>query len=1402
MNISKPEYIFETSWEICNKIGGIYTVLSTKAKSVLDQYNDKYILIGPDVWKETTDNPDFLEDQSLFPDWKANALQEGLKIRTGRWNIEGKPLVILVDFSYLLARKDEIFSRFWETYKLDSIHGAWDYVEPALFGYTAGQVIRSYSEFYFEETDNIIAHFHEWMTGTGVLYLKEKTPYISTAFTTHATVLGRSIAGTGLPLYSRLEEYNPYYAAKDFRVLSKHSLERTAAREADVLTTVSGITARECKHFLGREPEVITTNGFEEDFVPKGKEFNKKRKLARTKAIETATAITGKSYSEDTLLVITSGRYEYRNKGLDLFIKALGTLNKSKDVKRDIIAYITIPADHRGPTNVFRGKEKRNNYLTHKLSHPEHDTILNEIVNQGISNSIDENVHLIFVPAYLNGNDGVINLSYYDFLIGHDLSVFPSYYEPWGYTPLESIAFKIPTLTTAVAGFGDWVNNNFKLITPSVTVINRDESNDKIAIKQIIKTIKSFADSNDIDAARNETATVFREALWKSFVNLYYESWDIAIQHSRSRKTGVPKIRKAETRLIEASIKPDRPEWKKIIVESPLTTSQQPLKEIAFNLWWSWNTDATDLFESIDPERWRESEYNPVRLLESLSLDEINKLAADKDFNERVNHVYKEFKAYMAETTNKPEELVAYFSMEYGLQVSIQIYSGGLGILAGDYLKQASDSNKNMIGIGLLYRQGYFKQSLSYAGDQIAEYKLQKFTQLPLIPVRDKQGEWVKVKIALPGRSVTAKVWQLNVGRIPLYLLDTDISENSIEDRAITYQLYGGDNEHRLKQEMVLGLGGVRLIQKLGIEPQVFHLNEGHSAFSSLERIKQLMDSEGLDFETASEVIKSATLFTTHTPVPAGHDSFEEHLMRAYLPHFSEHFKISWEEFIGLGRYNPANQHEKFSMSILALKLAQQVNGVSKIHGKVSREMFQSLYPGYYPDEIHIGHVTNGVHYFTWTDNIWQQLYKSAFGKDFVHHQPDASNWKKIYEVPDEIIWRNRLALKNKLIEEIKVKQKRDLTLRFENPKVMLKSLAKLDENALIIGFARRFATYKRAHLLFTNLERLSAVVNNEKRPVIFLFAGKAHPNDKAGQDIIKRIIEISRMPEFIGKVIFLQDYDMTGGKLMTSSVDIWLNTPTRPLEASGTSGEKAVMNGVVNFSVLDGWWAEGYLPGAGWAIEEKKSFSNQQFQDELDAEIIYNMLEQEIIPTYYKLDKNGISKSWIKHIKNTIAKIAPHFTMQRMLDDYYANFYSKLFKTGKRMLGEGYDNARKLAHWKHKIRQAWDQISVDSLKVPDVNKGFIKFGEHFTAEISLDIPGLSVDDVGVEILMGNKTNGDVKKIDFSMELDPTEFKDGKAKYICSFPLKNAGVHDYSFRIFPKHPDLKYRMDFPLVKWV
>ena len=1399
----KPDYIFETSWEICNKIGGIYTVLSTKAGSMAETFGDHYILVGPDVWKETHANPDFSEDRELFADWKEALSRQGLQVRTGRWNIPSEPLVVLVNFTPLFSQKDKIFAHLWETYKLDSLSGQWDYIEPAMFGYAAGQVIESFTRFYLTPQTHVVAHFHEWMTGTGILYLKEKMPGLGTGFTTHATVLGRSIAGNGLPLYEKLDRYHPQEMAERFQVVSKHSLETLSAREADVFTTVSNITARESKSFLGKEPGILTINGMNKSFVPAKNRYARVRHTAREKAFGIASKLTGATYRDDTFLVLNSGRYEFKNKGIDVFIKALGVLNRTLPDGKRILAFITVPGAHDGPQAAFSDSPGPavNPYLTHNLLGEQNDPVLQEIRANALGNTAGDRVHIVFVPAYLNGNDGVLNLKYYDFLTGFDYTVFPSYYEPWGYTPHESIAFGIPTLTTNYAGFGSWVTAHFKG-TQAVKVIDRKGKKTETIASEVAGSIMEYLNTQDKEKIINEASAMAGQLTWGKLAKNYYRAWKMALAEAEKRRESekTPWTR-PQTLRVEATVHADKPVWKKILVQPVLPRPLQPLKELAYNLWWSWNTDAAGLFRDIVPEKWEELDTNPVMVLESLSLKKIHDLEKDEGFISRLNKVYNRFKTYM-QAKNEEQEQVAYFSMEYGLHNSVKIFSGGLGMLAGDYLKQASDSNKNMIAIGLMYRYGYFKQIISHFGDQIAEYNIQKTTQLPLIPVKDEKGEILRIPIALPGRVVRVKAWRLDVGRVPLFLLDTDTLPNSEEDRKLTAQLYGGDNEHRLKQEMVLGLGGIRLIEKLGLQPAIYHSNEGHSAFIGLERIRNFIENRHLSFPVAREVVRASTLFTTHTPVPAGHDSFEEHLIRAYLSHFSEVFSISWEDFMALGRFNPNDTSEKFSMSVLAAKLSQEVNGVSRIHGRVSREMFQRLYPGYYAEELHIGYVTNGVHYFTWTDKVWQELYRQTFDEGFEKNQPDTRYWEKIYDIPDKTIWDNRLHVKKRLIAFVKEHVKKDMLARQENPRLIIDSMKHLDENRLIFGFARRFATYKRAHLLFTNPERLEKIVNHPDRPVLFLFAGKAHPHDKAGQDLIKRIVEISKMPQFAGRILFLENYDMVMGKMLTSGVDVWLNTPTRPLEASGTSGEKAIMNGVVNFSVLDGWWAEGYKEGAGWAIPETRTYENQGFQDELDAEIIYNTLEEDIIPAYYAKNENGYSEKWIRHIKNTIAGIAPHFTMQRQLNDYYKKFYAPLLQSGKKMQEQHFTFAKKLAQWKEKVQAAWDNLTVLSLEVPDSVKGPIAYGKHFVAEIKLHAPGLTAEDLGIEIIMGNRTNGNIEKILYRQPLRPEQENGEVIRFTCNFPLAHSGIVDYAFRLFPQHPLLAHRMDFPLVKWI
>lgn len=1405
-----PNYTFEVSWETCNKVGGIYTVLSTKA-AMLEKRDMKQIFIGPDVWKETSVNPNFIEDNDLFPVWKKNANSEGLLFRTGRWNIPGKPLAILVDFTTYFPQKDKILADYWEKFKLDSLSGGWDYIEPALFGHATARVIESFYEFYLGPNDHIIAHFHEWMTGTGILYLKDRVPQIGTIFTSHATVLGRAIAGNGLPLYENPEAYIPDEIANRFGLKSKYSLEKLAAQNCDAFTTVSSITAEECRLFLKRSPDYITPNGFEDAFVPSGENFTIKRKAAREKLLQIAQAVLQQHVSDDTYLIINSGRYEYRNKGIDLFIDSLSELNEGVSLNKKVIAFIAVPADQSGSVKELKKKigtpldqnaSPSGKYLTHGLHYPDSDQILNHLKAHNFNGNAANNVFVIYVPTYLNGADGIFDLNYYDLLIGFDLSVFPSYYEPWGYTPQESIAFGIPSITTNLAGFGRWMIENKKTIDNGVSVIHRDDKNYHEAVVDVRKLIY---DSVNLSAEKKEeraqaASLLSKELLWPKLIKFYDQAYSDALDQAALRADLYAYKSQPDAAQQMEVAKPNKPVWRKVLVKPVFPESLKDLRMLSRNLWWSWNIEAGELFNLINPEKWIAYEHNPVAMLENISFQRMKALEEDASFMDKYHRVLADFNRYMDEKpTDGPD--IAYFSMEYGLHDSLKIFSGGLGMLAGDYMKQASDSNAKMIGIGLLYRYGYFQQQLSIHGDQISQRMPQRFTHLPIDPVRDQKGNWVKVSLALPGRNLVAKVWVVAVGRIPLYLLDTDIPENSTIDRQVTYQLYGGDWENRFKQELLLGVGGIRMLEALSIKPKIYHLNEGHAAFAVLERLRYYVQIKHYSFVEAKEIIRASTLFTTHTPVPAGHDSFHQDLLRTYIPHYPARLNISWDEFVGLGRYNTSNMEEKFSMSVLATKMSQEVNGVSEIHGRVSREMFKDLFDGYYPEELFISYVTNGVHYPTWVSDDWRRLHEATFGKDFINNQSDPKIWNKIHSVPDETIWALRNKMRGNMVEYLKQRISADMTNRQEKPRDILETVEGLDPNKLTIGFARRFATYKRAYLLFTNIERMSAIVNNPDRPVQFIFAGKAHPADNAGQDLIKKIIEISRRTEFVGKIFFVENYDMMLGKALTRGVDVWMNTPTRPLEASGTSGEKAVMNGVLNLSVLDGWWAEGYRPDAGWAIQEDRTYDTQQLQDELDAETIYNLLEDDVTRAFYTRNNNDIPEEWVSMVKMNFAGIAPHFTMKRQLDDYYNKFYHKLINRVAAVKPNAYADLRKLAYWKQRMLSRWENIEVVSVTAPQSTALPLCLGDDFKASVVIFAPGLKMEELRIEIIFARKRNNKIEMTDKDAMIVSQTGED-QFTFTYERAVNDPGVIDFAFRLYPFHKMLPHRQDFPLVRWI
>ena len=841
------------------------------------------------------------------------------------------------------------------------------------------------------------------------------------------------------------------------------------------------------------------------------------------------------------------------------------------------------------------------------------------------------------------------------------------------------------------------------------------------------------------------------------------------------------------------------PQWRLLTVKATLPEELKCLDEIAHNMWWVWNYDARDLFRDLSPELYHDVRHNPVMLLERLTYDRKKEILQDKALMKRVKDVYASFRKYMDVKPDSSRPSVAYFCMEYGIHSALKIYSGGLGMLAGDYVKEASDSNVDMCAVGFLYRFGYFTQSLAMDGQQIANYEAQNFGSLPIVRQLDADGNPLVIDVPYNNYMVHAYVWRVNVGRVKLYLLDTDNEMNSEYDKPITHALYGGDWENRLKQEILLGIGGMLLLKKLGIKKDIYHCNEGHAALCNLQRLCDYID-DGLTFNQAMELVRASGLYTVHTPVPAGHDYFEEGLFGKYMGAYPTKLGITWDEFIGMGRTNPDDHNEKFCMSTFACNTCQEVNGVSWLHGEVSKKMFNNIWSGYYPEESHVGYVTNGVHFPTWAAPEWRKIYDKYFDPKFMSDQSNEEIWHGIYNCPDEEIWATRQVLKKKLFDYVQI-QFRDTWLKNQgDPSRVTKMLERFNPNALVIGFCRRFATYKRAHLLFSDLERLSKIVNNPECPVVFLFAGKAHPADGAGQGLIKMIYEISQRSEFQGKVIFVEDYDFMLARNLVAGVDIWMNTPTRPMEASGTSGEKAEMNGVVNLSVKDGWWLEGYREGAGWALTEKRTYQNQEYQDRLDAANIYNLLENEIVPLYYKKDKKGISKEWITVIKNSIAQIAPHYTMKRQLDDYYSKFYEKEAKRFKNISKDNYRLAKEIAHWKEAVAERWDDICVVSSEYSFPSTGG-ETGQSYQLKFVINEQGLD-DAVGLEkvnILVDKDGTEHV----FSVEpLNVTGREGNFYTFEATQSPKQSGEYKSAVRMYPKNKLLPHRQDFCYVKWL
>ena len=851
--------------------------------------------------------------------------------------------------------------------------------------------------------------------------------------------------------------------------------------------------------------------------------------------------------------------------------------------------------------------------------------------------------------------------------------------------------------------------------------------------------------------------------------------------------------------------------FNRITVNPQLPKRIEKLGEISNNLWWSWNTEFLRLFQKIDMDLWEQCSKNPVKFLKQVSQDRLEKVSKDITFLKEYDKVVENFENYMNSKTtwfsNKypgnKKDLIAYFSAEYGLDQTIPIYSGGLGILSGDHLKSASDLGIPLVAVGLLYKHGYFNQKINGYGQQETEYNSIDLYDLPINPVKDDKGDDLTIYVKFPKRRLYLKVWQINVGRVKLYLLDSDIPKNNEEDRDVTLKLYGGDQEMRIRQEIVLGMAGVSLLTKyLGLKPTVYHMNEGHSAFLNLEIIKNIIKEKQVSFEVAKDIASSKTVFTTHTPVPAGNDIFPIELVEKYFKDFWPRLGISREEFLKLGMKLGPNLEKGFNMGILALKIAGKKNGVSKLHGAVSRELFSEVWPNIAANESPIGYVTNGIHTCSWLAPKLKELYNKyliPYWQDNMHHD---YVWEKIKNIPDDKLWSVHVERKRKLINLVKENTTERLRRSGYSYEEINEIISKLNPDALTIGFARRFATYKRATLIFKDIERMTQILNNAGKPVQIIFAGKAHPADKEGQDLIKYIHEVSMMPQFKGKIFLLENYNIAMSRYLISGVDVWLNNPRRPMEASGTSGQKASVNGVINFSVLDGWWAEGYTQDNGWTIGTNAEYDSYEAQDMADSQSMYHTLEEKIIPIYYDRDKNGISKRWMEIMKNSIITTGGKYSTARMLVDYTNQLYIPLCNLTKKYY-ENIDNVAAYNAWKKDLYENWKDVKITQ-ENSNLDNITIDAGNKIEVGCEVELPNIDVENVTVEAYYGKiLDNGVVENVSIiPMQLQEVDEEHKKYYFTTKIELTTGGNYGYTFRVIPRHEMLLEPANLNLVKWI
>lgn len=1409
-------YLYEVSWEVCNKVGGIHTVLASKSAHAVSEFGENYVTVGPLL----DTNGGFIDEPFEGADAMVAALAtRGITARAGRWDTDAKPKSLLVSFRDVIHDHNRLLFELWENYGVDSMFGQWDYIEPVLFSTVCGMAIEALTVDLDEDAE-VYAHFHEWLCGAGLLYLKKHAPHVSTVFTTHATMLGRAMSGAGNDIFSHLDDIDPATEAKRYGVTAKYSMESVSARQADCFTAVSDVTGREALALLGVNPGVITPNGFDTGTIPDLAADPKLFRKKRTRLLDFASRFLQKELDPDNTLVMSiSGRYEYQNKGIDLFLDSLKDLETHLESQggkpMDVVAFFLVLGGYVGvheeallrTQHTFSGLEGASVISTHHLTNRHDDPVLNACKRLGFANAPDNRVNIIFIPAYLDGKDGALNIPYYDALAGCDLGVYPSYYEPWGYTPLESVAYAVPAVTTDRAGFGQWLLDHHEGQTGAI-VIRRRDSDYNDARRQLTEALVNSAgwNADTRQEWKRGARAIASQVGWDTLYEHYRTAYARAALASADRTSGMPQVGDDDARQVFiAPTNSATPRMRPLAVVSELPEELADLQKLAYSLWWIWRPEARTLFQRLDPVAWEESRGNPLAMLQRIDYSRMQEAVEDESYMQLYAKVNADYRKTVVEqsccidalkqvTRERP---VAYFSMEFGLHECLPVYSGGLGILSGDHLKSASELSIPLVGVGILYKFGYFEQRIDRNGDQVPVYVENNFAQMPVSPVLDAQGKPARVSVEMPGRWVHAQAWVVQVGSVSLYMLDTDIDDNAEKDRYLTSKLYDSSTRERIEQEILLGIGGTRLLKSLGIAPSVYHLNEGHSAFLLVEQLRMLMVDDGLPFETAREVVRARSVFTTHTPVPAGNERFNMSLIENYFRPYIDKFGMTWEQFANLGHVY-AGTASDFEMTILALKMCSRYNGVSRLHGRVARDMWHHAWRGFLPEEVPIGHITNGVHYGSWVADDIREVIRAYAGITSERALLEPDEWDKIHDIPDKALWDVHTTLKGRLIETVRQTVQHQWAREGEDPSLLEQFRVRLNPAALTIGFARRIATYKRPLLLLKDLERLRAIVKNETNPVQIIFAGKAHPADKQAAALIREIVAVSKQPDFLGRLVFLENYNIRLARALVSGVDLWLNNPVRPMEASGTSGMKAAFNGVVNCSILDGWWDECYEedPESGWAIGDGVELGNRDVQDVNDSGRIYEILEERVIPTYYNRNARNVPVDWVSVMKHAMSAGLRRYNTHRMLKEYAEQMYEPAAAAAASLTTKKWAGAASLGDWRKRLPVRFASLSLDEVRVDGLKGNILNAQDKLRVSVTVSPGKMRPSEILLELVLHMAGEQPV-----AFELEHTGKRGSQLVYEGEFGAPGNGQYRYGIRAIPVHEGTVTKFDSCLASW-